>query len=97
MGHFVYFKDYSRLLKSSYGLTYPKINVFGVDYEHTTNWTDIKNEAKVCCFQYMLLKIYEPNVKLDDFIYDWVISYMIGLDRLIYWMGLCTYRLKMLI
>lgn len=74
MGHFVYFKDLTRLLKSEYGLNYPKVEVYGNEYDLASNWTDIKNEARVSCFQYMLLQHFKQNIDMEEFCYDWVSS-----------------------
>lgn len=71
MGHFVLFRDYSRLLKNHYGLSYPKYEVDGREYDLAGNWTDIKNEIRASIFQVLLAEKYD--IKLD--INSWFSSF----------------------
>lgn len=68
MGHFVLFKDYSRLLKSEYGLNYPQVEINGQMYDQALSWTDIKNEIRAVIFQYILAKKYSMLLDLDGWI-----------------------------
>lgn len=68
MGHFVTIKDYNRLLKPYYGLSYPTIEVLGNEYPNASNWTDIKNEIRATCFQYSLMKHYNQPDTIDTWL-----------------------------